>query len=415
MSSALVFPDGRRVDLDAVVVVGRAPIAPDTSPGARSISLASRTVSKTHALIGHDETGVWLVDLHSSNGSEALADSGASQRAVPGERLVIPDGSHIRLGTDTIITIDSGPAAVDDDLDRTVVIRPSPPPAAATPAPALPPEPAVPEPPAPQPAAPVVAPPVNPAPAPPLYSPPPTQPPPPQPPPQVAEPTTTFAPVPGTPQPAAPGQHGFPSYGGPGAPGLAAAPPPKVATGRSVAHTIGAAIVLLWTAVGFANLRGWTPDAVLDAADGRPADFFFIPSRFLLEFFEFFSFLTLPESLSFLSRGADIGPVIAIVLAIVALIIPTRAVRWILVLLIAIPMFLLVGFIVTAISDSFDFFTDEIDRFLPWFVLPGIGSVLLLWPSSRSAPAPTPAHDVFYAPGQSPEPPFVGPGVPPLS
>lgn len=171
----------------------------------------------------------------------------------------------------------------------------------------------------------------------------------------------------------------------------------------------------MWTAVGFANLRGWTPDAVLDAVDGRIADFFFIPSRFFIEFLEFFAFITLPESLSFLSRGADIGPVIAIVMAIVALIIPTRVVRWILVALVAIPMFLLLGVLVSRISDSFDFVIDEIDRFLSWFVLPGIGSVLLLWPSRTSAPAPTPPHDVFYAPGQPPEPPFAGPGTPPFS
>ncbi len=419
MIPALILPDGRRVELDADVVLGRAPVAPEWSPSARSISVSVPTISKTHALIGHDADGVWLVDLHSSNGSESLDGAGVSKRAVPGQRLSIPTGSHIRVGTDTIITIDSGAASDDEDLDRTLVMpvataTPPTPPSARAADPTEPVDwsavtnrnqvvPAAPERPAPS-----IAPqPVPPQPAPP--HPVPRQPVPPQPAPPSAVRTQEF--------PAVPGNAGPPTFDHRPAPATA---------GRSMAHLIGAVVVLVWSAVGFANVRGWTPDAVFDAVDGRLIGFFFVPDRFTLQFAEFFASVRIPDSLTFLARGGDIGPIVAIITAIVALVVPTRWVRWILVGLVAIPMVLLLGLTVTFASDSIDFFIDEIDRLVPWFVLPGIGSLLLLWPGGRSAPAPTqpaathpfaqaPPQDVFYAPGQPPAPPSAGPGAPPFS
>lgn len=419
MTPTLVFPDGRRVDLDDVIVVGRAPVAPDSAPAARSISVSVPTVSKTHALIGHDAHGVWLVDLHSSNGSEILDEAGRSERAVPGERLTIPPGSLIRIGTDAIITIDV-PSTVDDDLDRTVVLAPTPPPVAplgdsidsvdwsavtdpeavdgGAPAP-VPPQPVPPQP--------VPSPPVPPQPPPPTAPPHPASPVAPPSPISApsATPTREFAQVPGVAAPVGP------SYTAGATPGNAT----LGSGGRSWAHMIGAIVVLVWSAVGFANLRDWTPDAVRDAVDGRIVGFFAIPERFTLQFFEFFNAVTLPDSLDFLARGADIGPVVAILMAVVALIVPTRAVRWILVVLISIPIVLLGGILVTLLADSFDLVIEDIDRFIPWFVLPVVGSLLLLWPRRHGTAAPTPPQDVFYAQGQSPEPPFPGSGTPPFS
>lgn len=433
MSSMLVFPDGRRVELDDDIVVGRAPVAPEQSPSARSVSLPAPTVSKTHALIGHDDDGVWLVDLHSSNGSEALDEAGRRQPAVPGQRLAIPVGSHIRLGTDTIITVDPGAAADGDDLDRTVV-RPAPSSAPEPPAapPAVPPSPvthaadqndavdwsAVDEPgPAapsnPAPSAPLRAAPRHDAPpaaTPPLGQPPtpPSQPPPPAPPapppPPVAAATQQFARTP-------PASAGLGSQPGPAhglAPDAFVAPPPP-ARGRSTANTVGAIVVLVWSAVSFADLRGWIPDFVVDALDGRIIDFFTAPDEFTLQFFEFFNVVSLPESLDFLARGADIGPVVAVLVAVVALAAPKLGVRLLLVLLVAIPMILLVGLLVTFGADSFDFITEEFDRFVPWFVLPAIGSLLLLLPGGRSSDAATPSGPASYAPGQPPEPSPSGP------
>jgi hypothetical protein len=431
MTPGLVFPDGRRVELDDDIVVGRAPVAPESSPSARSISLSVPTVSKTHALISQDASGVWLVDLHSSNGSEVINDAGSSEQAVPGQRLSVPDGSHIRLGTDTIITVDFGAASGDDDPDRTMVVPPSPAPTTPAPAAGDPADVVVADPADPvdrssltdpAPAAPIVPAPVAatwqaaPPPPPVQPPPPPVQPPPPpvqpsQPAPPAAS-TQVFSPVPGNALRPGPGQQPGPSYVEGAAASPATAPS---AGGRSVAHLIGALIILVWCAVGFAVLRDWIPDDLEDAIDGRIIDFFTLPDRFALQFAEFFAVVRLPESLDFLGRAANIGPVIAIVMAIIALIIPKGVVRWILVGLVSIPMFLLVGLLVTIASDSFDIIIDEIDRFIPWFVLPGIGSLLLLWPSRRSVSAPTPHQHVFYDPVQSPEPPFAGPGTPPFS
>ncbi len=173
---------------------------------------------------------------------------------------------------------------------------------------------------------------------------------------------------------------------------------------------------MLWSAIGFADLRRWVPDAVIDAVDGRIIDFFAVPDSSTIEFAEFYNFVSLPEPLSFLARGADIGPVVAIVVGLIALAIPKAAVRWLLVGLVAIPVILLVGLLVTLGFESFDFLTDEIDRFIPWFVLPALGSLLVLLPRRRSDSAPTPPQDVFYAPTQAPgSPPAAGPGAPPFS
>ncbi len=424
MYPVLVFPDGRRVELDSdVVVVGRAPVAPEEFPAARSVSVSAPTVSKTHALIGSDADGVWLLDLHSSNGSEALDSLGVSEPAIPGQRLSIPVGSHIRIGTDTIITIDAGVPAGDDD--RTVTIHPAP-----SPAPTPPPTPTPPPAAAPvdwsaldQPA------PAEPSAAPVLPQQPAAQPPPPvapapQPlPPVESQPaspvTEAFTPIspaaaPPAATPPAPAP-GFQSAPGPAYGSVPSSPPQVSSSGRSKAHLIGALVLAVWSAVGFADLRRWIPDAVVDAVDGRIIDFFVVPDRDFLEFAEFYSFLSLPDPLSFLARGADIGPIVAIVFGVIALLAPRAAVRWLLIGLVAIPLVVLFGFLVTIGVDSFEDLTEDIDRFIPWFVLPVIGSVLLMLPRRRSDSAPVPSQDVFYAPNQAAGPPAAGPAAPPIS
>lgn len=134
-SSALIFPDGRRNELDRDVAVGRAPVAPPSSPTAALVSLSVPTVSKTHALFGQSADGPWVVDLGSSNGTEVLGPSGGARRIEAGQRTSIPDGHTIRLGPDTVVVIETGTAAPAVD-DATVSHRPAPAgPAAATPVP----------------------------------------------------------------------------------------------------------------------------------------------------------------------------------------------------------------------------------------------------------------------------------------
>jgi pSer/pThr/pTyr-binding forkhead associated (FHA) protein len=110
-NSALIFPDGRRNELDREVVVGRAPVAPPSSPSAVLVSLSVPTVSKTHALFGQSADGPWVVDLGSSNGTEVLGPSGGARRIEAGQRTSIPEGHAIRLGPDTVVVIETGAAA----------------------------------------------------------------------------------------------------------------------------------------------------------------------------------------------------------------------------------------------------------------------------------------------------------------
>lgn len=431
MAPTLVLPDGRRVELDGDLVLGRAPIAPESSPSARSISLSVATISKTHVLIGHDAGGVWLVDLNSSNGTEVIDAVGMSESAVPGHRLVVPSGSHIRVGTDTVITVE-GPIGsdhdrVDDDLDRTVSVRPSGS-VLAPDAPAVsdaarsgaavdwssvtdpePSAPAVAEPVAPTSWAPRPPPPVQPS-----FSP---QPPPPAPP--VAAYVDPAGPPPspsvGGPLPAGP-HVGFPHAGfAPSAAPQAEFPSAASAGGRSPAHAIGAAVLLVWSVVVFLGVRDWLPDFFVRAIDFRAVGLFVAPARNDLRFQEYFSFISLPEGLDFLSWAAEIGPLVAVASAVVALVVPRAAMRWIVVALVAIPMILNIGLLVSVGLDDLSILTDNIDRFAPWFVLPFVGSVLLLWPERRSAAGPTQQPGVFYDSSQPSAPRPPGPGASPFS
>lgn len=414
----LVLPDGRHIELDDDVVLGRAPIAPESSPSARSISLSVPTISKTHVLIGHDDDGVWLVDLHSSNGTEVLDATGASERAVPGYRLAVAAGSHVRLGTDTIITVigiavtGSAPDQVDDALDRTVTVRPpESSDAASSVAGAARPGAAVdwstvtdPEPPAPTEEGSVVSTAYAVQPPPPVRPPPPSQPPPPVPSatfPPSEFPASNFPPNSFAPSDAAPSTF---------APSTA----PSAAVG-SPAHVIGSVVLLIWSAVVFLAVRDWLPDTFFSTVDGRAADFFLAPGREELRFQEYFSLISLPDGLGFLSWAAEIGPVVTVAAAIVALVARRPPARWIVVGLVAVPTILNIGFLVSLAVDEFSIITDNIDRFAPWFVLPLVGSVLLLWPRSRTPGGPTPQPGVFYDPGHPSAPSPPGPGASPFS
>ncbi|MEP6297799.1 MAG: FHA domain-containing protein [Ilumatobacter sp.] len=474
MDPTLVLPDGRRVEIDGDLVLGRAPIAPESSPSARSISLSAATISKTHVLIGHDADGVWLVDLNSSNGTEVVDAVGTSESAVPGQRLAVPPGSHIRVGTGTIITVETAVGSsrdpIDDDLDRTVSVRPHVPgptpepddppvvPAARPggtvdwssvtdpdPAPVAVAEPAVPswasqqppsaQPPSAQPPSSPVQPAFTSQPPPPVEPPPPSQPPPPvapvtayldraapQPPAFDGGPLPVGAPA-GSPHggfphggfpPSAAPRSGFPSATFPSS-ASASASAPASAGGRSSAHVIGAIVIAVWSAVVFLEIREWIPDSLVRAIDGRVIDFFLAPGRDELRFQEYFSLITLPDGLGFLSWAAEIGPLVAVAGAIAALVVPRSTVRWIVVALVAIPTVLNIGVLVSLGFIEFSILTDNIDRFVPWFVLPFVGSLLLLWPSRRSAAGPSPQPGVFYDLEQPSAPWPPGPGASPFS
>ncbi len=89
---ALELPDGSEVELTAdAVVLGRRPAAPSQAPAAQLVGIAdaTRTVSKTHALLRrHGET--WTIaDLDSTNGVVVVDGSGAERELAPGASLAL--------------------------------------------------------------------------------------------------------------------------------------------------------------------------------------------------------------------------------------------------------------------------------------------------------------------------------------
>ena len=188
-------------------------------------------------------------------------------------------------------------------------------------------------------------------------------------------------------------------------------PPPSGATTsrRSPAHIIGSVVLLVWGVVGGWRLLDVGPDVLRENLGGWPARFFSPVFRFEFEFAELFSVLSLPAVLSpivFVLAGA------VVVTAFLALIVPTRTVRFLAVATAGLELFLIAGFAV-------DFFVavgaDSLEFLLPNFVLPLIGAGLLLWPTrspggTTAAFAPQFQPGVFYAPQQPPSPP----GAPPF-
>ena len=81
-------------------VVGRDPDNISAYPGAERVSLAdpTRSVSKTHAAIFPLLDGVWVTDLHSTNGTRVENKDGSSTHATPEEALPAMDGSTIYFG-----------------------------------------------------------------------------------------------------------------------------------------------------------------------------------------------------------------------------------------------------------------------------------------------------------------------------
>lgn len=89
----LVLPDGVEIPLDAALLLGREPVAPEGVRGARPIAVrdAERTVSKTHALLTPVASGVRVRDLHSSNGTTLVLAAGRAPVPAGGDVLVTQD------------------------------------------------------------------------------------------------------------------------------------------------------------------------------------------------------------------------------------------------------------------------------------------------------------------------------------
>ena len=96
------LPDGRVVPLTSPIVIGRGPDPSRGPSGAVALAVADPSLSKTHAVFEVDSTGIWVTDLHSTNGT-ALEGVGSAIPCAPGARTRLPTGAVVRFG-DVVVT-----------------------------------------------------------------------------------------------------------------------------------------------------------------------------------------------------------------------------------------------------------------------------------------------------------------------
>jgi predicted component of type VI protein secretion system len=95
-----VLDDGRRVNIDRLVLLGRNPRPQAGEEDAQLVKLAdeTRTVSKLHLAIGVDQAGLYVVDRGSTNGSTVTNPGGASRRCQPGDVVYVDAGTIVSMG-----------------------------------------------------------------------------------------------------------------------------------------------------------------------------------------------------------------------------------------------------------------------------------------------------------------------------
>jgi len=101
--------DGRVLLVHDVSVVGRSPAPPASYPTAVLVTVADRTVSKSHAAFGRTGGKLWVEDLHSRNGLIVTRANGTRHPSTPGEVVPLAAGDSVRLGLDTTMTVRTGP------------------------------------------------------------------------------------------------------------------------------------------------------------------------------------------------------------------------------------------------------------------------------------------------------------------
>ena len=99
-AAVLVFDDGTRLPASGRVLLGRSPAPAPGEASAQLVPLVdeSMRISKTHAAFGIDDTGCWVADRSSKNGTVVHAPDGSSHRLDPGVRTPVATGARVVLG-----------------------------------------------------------------------------------------------------------------------------------------------------------------------------------------------------------------------------------------------------------------------------------------------------------------------------
>lgn len=95
--------DGSVLALTPPSVLGRNPVAPGSHPDAVPHAVNDQLASKTHLLLGHDDRGAWVIDLHSTNGVQVIRAADASaQKIEPGRKVHLPVDSRVLFAQRTV-------------------------------------------------------------------------------------------------------------------------------------------------------------------------------------------------------------------------------------------------------------------------------------------------------------------------
>ena len=97
--------DGRTLPAAARVVIGRDPTARSDGDVVVQTDPTDLSISKTHLALERSASGLWLVDMHSTNGVE-LSRAGQPRRSLEaGERVLLTNGDQISFGDQGISVV----------------------------------------------------------------------------------------------------------------------------------------------------------------------------------------------------------------------------------------------------------------------------------------------------------------------
>ena len=93
----LIFDSGQRELIDMPVTLGRAPAAVE---GSRAVVVpdATMSLSRTHMRLGPTDTGAWIEDSFSANGTQIRTPDGRVMELTGGQAVEVPAGTEVIMG-----------------------------------------------------------------------------------------------------------------------------------------------------------------------------------------------------------------------------------------------------------------------------------------------------------------------------
>ena len=96
---AIIVDDGQRIEVNAQIVLGRAPEQTPADAQAIAIADSTRSLSRTHLRVAPaDGEALWIEDAFSANGTRLQAPDGSTQPLPRGQRVKVPVGTVLSLG-----------------------------------------------------------------------------------------------------------------------------------------------------------------------------------------------------------------------------------------------------------------------------------------------------------------------------